>query len=79
MGDELGAECRTTNPDDQQMLKESGSFGTNAACVDIVRKMLDGRNGVFNSLPDGGLWRTGRVPQPIMTHHPVLIRVCDCA
>lgn len=45
----------------------------------VVGKLADTVEGRFNLCPEKGVGRQMRAPQPIVTHHPFLVRVGDGA
>jgi hypothetical protein len=73
--DELRAESRAANADQQDVFESFSLFWRNFAGMHLSRELFDARVGIVDVGPEFWRRREFRIAQPIMTDHPVLVRV----
>ena len=72
--DELRTEGRAADADDQHILKRP-LRAANGAVVNLPRELFDRCDGVVDFRAQGGRGREGRMTQPVMPHHALLVRI----
>jgi hypothetical protein len=75
---ELGPQGRSTNAHDQDLGEAAARSGDRAG-MHLGRKRLHGGDGRRDRITQGGGRREAGGAQPVMAHHPVLIRIGDGA
>src|SRR5437588_11229032 len=77
--DELRTQCRTANPDGENMLKLFAAAAFDFSRMDISREFFDLRVRLFDLGAQLSIGRERRFAQPIMADHSFLVRIRDSA